>query len=802
MTDKDEIRRLNGRIESMRFQIKQLNDYKEENIRLKKGYSSAREDIQNLKKDNNNVENQISHVFNSFKNLINKKGKAYLKIKTSYNKDLLERMRTDNKYFEEQLAVFDKKAKDLLDDLYSKVKQYCSSLSSGGSSGATQDNNMVDIEAIKFNLNNVLNELNLIFNEIQNILTLSSQFIAEEDEETLRNINMIEIIIEEVDRLLRFVPNNEMIRNGILGRLGINPGNYPINTPTIRIILTNMQEVKRKRQTQLRSILDEIKAKSNKILTKKANIENEIKKANDQISNDPNKKNSNSRNGESLNLENLFLTANQTSQKNIKDFEDNVVDKLKKEIDDYSKKVQDEQTTMEDTVSKIKEQFLKRWVKIKETGCEHIFTNIKNESHIHFEPKLSNYQEKTRDIIKVLKEKFLSPECIIIKQGLLHCTDTINKIKNDITPVKCVIPIGRKNNYLEDLNELLVKNLPFIYYGNDETINNVYYNIENSIKRITGVDIFEIIFPILIVHYNDYSEFEKDINYIEKLIISCLKKKVSFLFFFNIANTKDLKPINKKINTFIEKSSTIQTALKESGYQITESLGCNMGTIEGGAKIEMEKLTDFKKDIRCKIDKNALKNEYFEKMFDVYNTHPISNDLLSIKNAQDEVTSRHRLVGSIMDYSLLSVNLDKKPKTRQLKEKEEITLNAKVEEIVDNLFEKEILKDYKDFIDSLIRKKSFDLYLEREKIMADFDIQYDTSLLTEEMDGEQTKSLICKEIETIIEKKYKKDSLKFIGKFIWTSFFERYCSKFYKLLEQDFKIPEDFDQYLVESLNA
>ena len=802
MTDKDEIRRLNGRIESMRFQIKQLNDYKEENIRLKKGYSSAREDIQNLKKDNNNVENQISHVFNSFKNLINKKGKAYLKIKSSYNKDLLERMRTDNKYFEEQLAVFDKKAKDLLDDLYSKVKQFCSSLSSGGSSGATQDNNMVDIEAIKFNLNNVLNELNLIFNEIQNILTLSSQFIAEEDEETLRNINMIEIIIEEVDRLLRFVPNNEMIRNGILGRLGINPGNYPINTPIIRIILTNMQEVKRKRQTQLRSILDEIKAKSNKILTKKAHIENEIKKANDQISNDPNKKNSNSRNGESLNLENLFLTANQTSQKNIKDFEDNVVDKLKKEIDDYSKKVQDEQTTMEDTVSKIKEQFLKRWVKIKETGCEHIFTNIKNESHIHFEPKLSNYQEKTRDIIKVLKEKFLSPECIIIKQGLLHCTDTINKIKNDITPVKCVIPIGRKNNYLEDLNELLVKNLPFIYYGNDETINNVYYNIENSIKRITGVDIFEIIFPILIVHYNDYSEFEKDINYIEKLIISCLKKKVSFLFFFNIANTKDLKPINKKINTFIEKSSTIQTALKESGYQITESLGCNMGTIEGGAKIEMEKLTDFKKDIRCKIDKNALKNEYFEKMFDVYNTHPISNDLLSIKNAQDEVTSRHRLVGSIMDYSLLSVNLDKKPKTRQLKEKEEITLNAKVEEIVDNLFEKEILKDYKDFIDSLIRKKSFDLYLEREKIMADFDIQYDTSLLTEEMDGEQTKSLICKEIETIIEKKYKKDSLKFIGKFIWTSFFERYCSKFYKLLEQDFKIPEDFDQYLVESLNA
>ena len=199
----------------MRYQIKQLNNYKEENIRLQKGYSSAREDIQSLKKDNDKVETQISYVFNSFKNLINKKGKEYLKIKSSYNRDMLERMRTDNKYFEEQLAVIDKKSKNLLDDLYSKVKQYCSSLSSG-SSDAAHDNNMVDIEAIKFNLNNILNEFSLIFNEIQNILTLSSQFIAEEDEETLRNINMIEIIIQEVDRLLRFVPNNEMIRNGIL----------------------------------------------------------------------------------------------------------------------------------------------------------------------------------------------------------------------------------------------------------------------------------------------------------------------------------------------------------------------------------------------------------------------------------------------------------------------------------------------------------------------------------------------------------------------------------------------------------
>jgi len=62
---------------------------------------------------------------------------------------------------------------------------------------------------------------------------------------------------------------NELIRNNVLGQLGINPNNYPLNTPTIRIILMNMIETKRKRQTQLRSILNEIKNKSKKILTKK-----------------------------------------------------------------------------------------------------------------------------------------------------------------------------------------------------------------------------------------------------------------------------------------------------------------------------------------------------------------------------------------------------------------------------------------------------------------------------------------------------------------------------------------------------
>ena len=216
----------------------------------------------------------------------------------------------------------------------------------------------------------------------------------------------------------------------------------------------------------------------------------------------------------------------------------------------------------------------------------------------------------------------------------------------------------------------------------------------------------------------------------------------------------------------------------------------------------MDKLTKFKKDIRCKIDKGALKKEYFEKMFDVYNTHPITNDLLSIKNAQNEETSRNRLITSIMDYSLISVNLYKKPKTRQLKEKEEIDLTNKIEAIINDIYDNKIMKDYEKFMNNLIERKTFDLYLERERIMADLDFNYDTSLLTEEDDGEKIKNLISQEIETIIEKKYKKNALEIIVKDIWYSFFDRFCPKFYKLLEDGFVIPNDFDQYLVDTLTT
>ena len=799
MKQNDEIRRLNGRIDSLNYQIKQLNDYKEENIRIKEGLKKSIDEIYQINKEKDKIEQNVSVVFNSFKQLIKKKGTDYSKLKSSYNRDLIERMKKDNKYFELKLNSIDKKSKNLLDDLYSKVKQYCSGLSSGSGS---QDNLMVDINAIKYNLEKILNEFNFVFKEIEKILSLSSQYIEEEDEETVRTLRMIEIIVNELDRILPFIPANQLVRNDSLVQLGLDANNYPRNTPTIRIILSEMQEIRRKRQTQLRSILDEIKFKSTNILTKKADLENEINNTLNLIN--PNRnRNDNQNNGEILDLETLFSNANKQNLSNIKEFRNEVVGELEKEIEDLTKKIEQEGKDAEDVLKKIKEEFKKQWGKLRADGCESIFSHIKSGSSIHFEKHLEKYQQY-KDITDIIKDKVFSPDCIIIKHGLLYCDKTIDKIKKDINPVKCTILLqSSNNNYIDELHEFLVKSLPFQnYYKENMSLSSFSYNIEYNIKNITSIQIYDVIFPILVLHFKDYAEFEKQNSTCERLLVNCIKSKVGFIFYFHIDKNKELVPINKKINTFIEKSDSIQAALKETQYPISQNLACNLKGMEFCAKEQMEKLTNFKKDIKYKIDDYELKEEYFDKMFQVYNTHHISDDLDCIRNGPDEVQCRHRALDSIMSFSLLSLNLDKKPKTRQLKEKEEITLNEKVESILDSIYNNKISKDFEEYLEELITRKTFELYLNREKMMADFDTQYDTTLLTDEDDGEKTKKMIYKEIENLIEKKYKKDALKIIGRIIWSAFFERYCPKFYLLMQTGFKVPDDFCQFLVDSLNS
>ena len=796
MTDKDEIRSLQTKIKSLEFQIKQMTDFKEENRSLKKGSELIRKDIEKVFNEKKEIQNSIGPVFSTFKKLITINQTRYKQISSSYNNDIIARMEKDNKYFAEKIYLMEKKSNELINDIFQKVNQYLANKQSG-------ENNILDINTLKFNLSNILKETNQIFEEIKVILELSSQSIEDEEEETLRNIRMIEIIIQEVDRIMEFVPIDQSIRNNILGQLGINAINYPLNTPTLKIILTSMQEVKRKRQTKLKSLLDQIKTMSAKLLEKQSEIKNEIASVIKILINYGQSK---CQNDETTNtsLEDIFTSAKEKGENNIKLFDKEVCDRLSKEINDFKQKIEEDAKKAEDILTKAKKEFFDTWAQIKSKCCDDLLYHAKNSINYHFLPKLGNYQ-KYEEITNLLKEKIYIPECNIVNFGLINCTDCLKKIKEDVVPRKCIIPIGKNNDYKERLDEILVKETNLLYYSNDEEdLLNISYNVRNFIEKLTYVDNIDIIFPVFVIHYNDYSEFEKETNNIRRFIINCLKLKAAFVFFFGKIKSKDLKATNKKIKTWIDENDSIKEILKDSNYELSPELCYNFDRIKDGVELEMEKLTNFKKGTKKIINKdskNELKYEYFDKMWHVSNSHSIATDLDSIRNAQDEELSRSRLAGSIMDFSILCLNLDKKPKERQLKEKESNAIYQGIKNILDKIYEQELVKDLNNFLDDLNKKKLFELYLKREKLKGDIDIKYNTSLLTEENDENKTQKIIGEEISKLIKKNLEKEIIKLVGRLIWSQVFEKYCPKFYILMEKGFKIPDNFEEYLIESLN-
>ena len=99
MNYKDEINHLNSRITSLKFQLKQMNDFKEENISIKEGLKSLREQIEKINEEKQIIKNNVNPVFNTFKKLISFNQSKYSAINASYDRDILSRMEKDNNYF-------------------------------------------------------------------------------------------------------------------------------------------------------------------------------------------------------------------------------------------------------------------------------------------------------------------------------------------------------------------------------------------------------------------------------------------------------------------------------------------------------------------------------------------------------------------------------------------------------------------------------------------------------------------------------------------------------------------------------
>ena len=77
-----------------------------------------------------------------------------------------------------------------------------------------------------------------------------------------------------------------------------------------------------------------------------------------------NQNQNNDKNEENLNLEQIFTTAIQTNQDNLKNFENEVTGSLSNEIKEFEDKIAAEKKSEEDLISQIKEQFIRDWINI------------------------------------------------------------------------------------------------------------------------------------------------------------------------------------------------------------------------------------------------------------------------------------------------------------------------------------------------------------------------------------------------------------------------------------------------------
>ena len=148
---------------------------------------------------------------------------------------------------------------------------------------------------------------------------------------------------------------------------------------------------------------------------------------------------------------------------------------------------------------------------------------------------------------------------------------------------------------------------------------------------------------------------------------------------------------------------------------------------------------------------------------------------------------------------ILSLNLDKKPKEKQLKDKELEKMYQNITQIFKEIYDEKLLKDFNEFMDDILNKKKFELYINRERLMGEIDLKFNTCILIEEPDGNKILKQIGEEISILIDKNYKKDVLKMVGSLIWTNVFDKFRPKFYSLMKKGFEIPDNFEDYLIES---
>ena len=765
-----------------------LNKYKDTENELREKLKSLKA-FEEISKEYENEKKSTKITFSYYKKLIQKVKDRINQINSDRSEDIFNRMELDKKKIISQISLIDNQYSRMLDDIKEKI------LNLNLIKDLNEIKSKINPEKIKqryIELKQLKEKIQLIFNDIHDIYNIANTILSQQYDQMEWEINIFNHLLIEIKRISNFVPVRELINPMLLAQLGMLDNKYS-NDCTSLAIIQNLNIKLKQRQNEIKTFIEQIQQTSKKVLLDENSIRklitNTIKGFSSIISFEEtggNDKNNN------LNIiEEIFNEAKNINSSQCQSFSDLISKDFDNEMQEMRKRAEEEKQKRINKTKKANEEFEKRWKKRVLEKCKEISNKFQKEAGIYFYDKKSKYVKDIDKIVDIFKQNTKN----YIPRALLGCEEEINEARENY------------NNFKK------LKNYALLMGGNDNILNKIVelncqgYRTKNECYAKSTSSLINYIKGSFFLSENiPFEALSICLVYpIEIERIDILKNKLFDLFNYSLdldigfcilITNQDLKGSNyfeKKNEITKYFKNNIEESKKIKFKQIEDLFITNLDDLSYNLGKFLDYVYKIKRDYCLTINLEELKEEYFRRMFRVYHTRTRATETDSIKNAESEKIARTRLFNSIYEFSIESILLQQK--NIQINDKDLTKITNFISKFLDKLYTENLREDCTNCLHIMIEKMVYLLFIEREGIRTQIDLEFDTDLCLEDFEVEDIKKRIYKDIDDLIMKNFFTVAEKEAGKIMWIIFYDEYCADFNKYFEIDFEIPKDFNKF-------
>ncbi len=787
---KNEIEYLKSQNNGYKHRIQKYQDIDNEFRVLKNSMEILKPQLEAFEKENKREIDSTISTFSNYKQLIKKAKDRLSQANSQRNEDIFNRMNLDKQKISSYIPLIDDQYKSLLDDIMKKILNL-NIIIKADSKEKKKELNYEELKLRLLELKDLKQKIINLFNEIHEINVVAKDALTKEYDHLDWEINVFNFLMIEVKRIGHFVPSKELFNPKLLAQLGmLNNDNNNFTTITI---LQNIDFNLKQRQEEIRPLIEKIKKISKKVLLAQKNImkiiDNLIQGFSSIISLEETK-------GKNNNLiEEIFNEAKNTISSQSQSLSDLINNDFEKEIEQMKSKIEEE---IERTKNKNKianDEFKKRWNVLLKSKCDEIAKKFKEEASIYFSNKKDKY---IKDIDKIV-DTFSKNTKKYIPKSLLGCTDEINearekykkfkKLKNLFLLIKDDGPIHQKISEL-NFQGYRVENDCFV----KTTKSLIQFIMDNIyLQNVLPFEALSIclIYPIKIEELDNAK-----IEHLFTLFNLSLELEIGLCILFTNENLKDSDYFEKKNELTTNFKTRINEPEKKKYFQNIEDLFItNFDDLSYNLGKFLDYIYVIKRDYCLTLELDKIEEEYFGKMYHVYHTRTRKLPTDSINNAEKEVQARNRLANAIFEFSMESITLQQKI---EINGNDNQKISQFISKFLDKLYTDYLKQDCEACLKILGVKMVNLLFIERENIRSQIDLEFDSDLCLEDLEIEEIKRQIDVEIMNIIVKNYLLICEREGGKIMWIIFYDEYCAVFYKYFQKGFEMPKDFNQFFRE----